>query len=317
MTGWRDLWGGRACRGSCPRILLIWLLLLAAPAIAEDRRTLGFSRLFSNDALGDQHDRWRTGSYGVSILRGPGWNGTLPAAPGVILEYRARAEIVAPANLASPSPRDRRYAGILSFGVHTHVALGAAEARIGADLVVTGPVTGLSGFQRAVHDLTGLPLPDASDQLGDRVYPMLSGEIGRPFRLTDGATFHPFVEGQVGFETLIRIGADLTIGHFGQGALLIRDTVTGQRVAGIRAPDGGKTGLSLTLGGDVARVEKSALLPEGGAAELRRDRSRLRAGLHWQGNRAEVFYGATWLSPEFVAQAEGQVVGSLQLRLRF
>lgn len=290
---------------------------LGSSADAQDRTTLGISRLFTNDALGDSHDRWRTASYGLSLLRGPEWTGTLPATPGRILEFRARAEIVAPQNLANPSPRDRRYAGILSFGVHTHAALGAAEARIGADLVVTGPVTGLSGFQHAVHKAISLPLPDTSNQLGNKVYPMISAEIARPYLLSQGVTLRPFVEGQVGFETLIRAGVDLTIGQFGDRALLLRDPVTGQRVAGVRAPEGGKPGVSLTLGGDVAHVGDSALLPAGGAAVLRRDRARLRAGLHWQGRRSEVFYGATWLSPEYEAQPEGQVTGSLQLRLRF
>jgi hypothetical protein len=146
---------------------------------------------------------------------------------------------------------------------------------------------------------------------------MLSGEIGQPIALAPNLTLRPFVEGQWGYETLIRAGADLTIGRFGQGALQVRDVVTGHRVAGIRAPDGGAPGLSVVLGGDVARVGDSALLPEDGAAVLRRDRMRLRAGLHWQGQRSDVFYGVTWLSPEFEDQREGQLVGALQLRLRF
>lgn len=302
------------------RIILLVSALVAGvgtAAAAQERKTIGVSRLFVNDALGDQNDRWRTGSYNLSVLRGPDWTGTLPTTPGEILEFRARAEIVAPANLARPSLRDRRYAGILSFGVHTHAALGLAEVRIGADLVGTGPVTGLSVFQREIHDALGLPLPDTSNQLGNHVFPMVSAEVGRPYRLGEGVSFRPFVEGQVGFETLIRAGADLTFGHFGEGALLIRDPVTGQRVAGVRAPEGGKPGVSLTLGGDIAQVGDSALLPEGGAAVLRQDRSRLRAGLHWQGQASDVFYGLAWLSPEYEGQPEGQLVGSLQLRLRF
>ena len=315
MTGWNRHFGG----GFRPRILwgLVLSALLALPAMADGRRTIGIARLFDNDALGDQKDRWRTGSYSYSLIRGADWTGTLPLVPGEILEFRLRAEILAPENLARPSRRDRRYAGILSFGVHTHAAIGQAEARIGADLVVTGPVTGLSGFQRQAHDLLGLPQPDASNQLGNHIYPMVSAEIGRSFRLGESVSLRPFVEGQVGFETLIRAGADLTIGHFGERALLIRDPVTGQRVAGVGAPEGGKPGFSLTLGGDVARVGDSALLPEGGAAVLRADRSRLRAGVHWQGQRSDVFYGVAWLSPEYEGQSEGQVVGSLQLRLRF
>jgi hypothetical protein len=314
MTALRNLWGG-AVR---PRLALAGLIaLLAVPALAEDRRTIGVSRLFTNDALGDQRDRWRTAGYGVSLLRGPDWTGSLPATPGRLLEFRLRSEIVTPEAIANPDPRDRRYAGILSFGLHTHAAVGAGEARIGADLVVVGPVTGLSGLQGHLHDLLGLPEPDTSNQLGNAVYPMLSGEIGRSYRLGRAVTIRPFVEGQWGFETLIRAGADLTLGRFGEDALALRDVVTGHRVAGIRAPGGGAPGLSLVLGGDVARVGDSALLPDDGTAVLRRDRTRLRAGLHWQGRRSDAFYGVTWLSPEFEGQHEGQLVGALQLRVRF
>lgn len=39
--------------------------------------------------------------------------------------------------------------------------------------------------------------------------------------------------------------------------------------------------------------------------------------MHWQGGQSEVFYGVTWLSEEFEEQPEGQVLGAVNLRLRF
>ena len=297
--------------------LLSLLIAFAIPAAAQERTTIGIGRLFNNDALGDQDDRWRTGSYALSWVRGPVWTGQMPVKPGALLEFRAFSEVVAPSNLASPGLPDRRYAGVLSFGVHTHFRLGSADARVGGTLVLVGPQTGLAGFQEAVHRAFGLPLPNTANQFGNAAYPMLSAESGRDLALGSNVTFRPFIEAQLGFETLARVGADVTFGHYGRGALLLRDIVTGQRYMGVRPPGGGESGVSFTIGGDFARVGKSELLPAGGTAVLANSRSRLRAGLDWHGGSTEVFYGVTWLSKEFEAQGSGQLVGSLHARIRF
>jgi hypothetical protein len=292
------------------------LCLTSATAGAQERVTLGHARLFTNDALGDTKDRWRTGSYFVSRLRGPAWQGSLPAVPGEVLEFRLRTEIVAPANLISPDPGDRRYAGILAAGVHTHFALGQAEASLGAELVVTGPQTGVGSFQREIHELLGLDAPQVlGDQIPDGFHPTLHAEIGQDFRLAPRLRLRPFLEAQAGIETFVRAGGDLVIGGWGEGGLLVRDSVTGQRVEGIAGTDG--QGLSLTVGGDIARMYDSELLPDGGAANLSDTRARLRAGVNWQGKSSELFYGVTWLGEEFDSQPDDQLVGSLRLRLRF
>ena len=75
-------------------------------------------------------------------------------------------------------------------------------------------------------------------------------------------------------------------------------------------------GFSLTLGADMARVFASEYFPSSGP-DLTDTRTRVRAGMQWQGHVASVFYGATYLSPEFAGQGEGQVVGSLNVNFRF
>ncbi|HHN73386.1 MAG TPA: DUF2219 family protein, partial [Thermopetrobacter sp.] len=92
-------------------------------------------------------------------------------------------------------------------------------------------------------------------------------------------------------------------------------SVTGQFYRG--TGDAGSAGYSLLLGADTARVFDSYLLPGADGYVLTDRRSRLRAGIHWQGATGSAFYGVTWLSEEFTAQPEPQAVGSLQLRLRF
>jgi Uncharacterized protein conserved in bacteria (DUF2219) len=71
------------------------------------------------------------------------------------------------------------------------------------------------------------------------------------------------------------------------------------------------------IGADVARMFDSALLPEGGAAELSTIRQRARAGVVWETEKLTVFYGATWLGEEFETQRQDQIVGSLSLNVNF
>jgi hypothetical protein len=296
-------------------LLVIGLALACLPAFAQDRSTLGWGRLFTNDSFGDGDDRWHTGSYGISVLRGTNWAGTLPARPGDILEFRAFGQIIAPSNLTVSDPTDRRYAGTLALGVHTHFALGQTEATVGGDLVMIGPQTRLGQFQTDIHEAFGFVVPQVlDDQIGNKLAPTLSGELARSYRIAENVTVRPFIAAQAGAETLVRAGGDIVIGGAWDNSLMLRDTVTGQRYSGI---DGRALGFSLTLGADVAHVFSSAYLPSGGLVELSDSRTRVRAGMEWQGTRAGVFYGLTYLGPEFEGQDSGQVTGSLNVNFDF
>lgn len=298
-------------------LLAIFALLSAAlPAVAQERVTLGWGRLFTNDALGDGDDRWRTGSYALSRIRGFDWTGSLPGRFGEVVELRLRADTIAPANLASPAADDRRYAGLVTVGLHTQARMAGFEAELGSDLTFVGPQTGIGEFQSWAHSAFGLGDVDAlKTQLGNAVYLSVSGEVGRRFTFGDRIELRPFIAAEAGVETLVRAGGDLVFGDFGRDDLMLRDTTTGQRYRGVEGTR--VDGLSFTFGGDIARVFDSALLPDGEAAEVSETRRRLRAGLQWQGARASVFYGVTYLGKEFEQQDEGQVVGSLNVSFRF
>lgn len=296
--------------------LLAVLTLSTAPASAQDERvTLGWGRLFTNDVFGDTRDRWRTGSYTLSRVRGSEWLGHLPATPGDILEFRAVGETIAPADLVSPDPDDRRYVGSLTFGLHTHFDWQGFDTSLGANLVITGPQSGASNLQARIHDLVGLPEPQVfGDQIGDNFFPTAVAEISRRIALPQGE-LRPFIEAQAGVEDFVRVGADLSFGGYTREALMLRDGPTGQRyraVAGSRIE-----GFSVTVGGDIARVYDSAYFVVGDAAQFEDTRSRARAGIHWQGERSEMFYGLTWLGKEFTTQPDTQVVGSINLRVKF
>jgi hypothetical protein len=71
------------------------------------------------------------------------------------------------------------------------------------------------------------------------------------------------------------------------------------------------------FGADIARVWSSEALPifDGDVVELIRFQGR--AGAQLSVSQADVFYGLSWMSPEFDGQPEGQLVGSLNANLRF
>ena len=297
---------------------LVASLSLAPAADAQERKRLGFGLLISNDFVDDGKDRWRTGGLQSSRIWGPAWDGTAPAGFGQLLELRLGAEIITPENLRVPSDSDRHYAGALSVGLHTHFQRGAAEFAVGGDLVFVGPQTGLDGFQDALHDLFSVPRPSDAvrdAQIGNGLNPTAVVEIGQSFALSDTATLRPFVEARAGNETLARVGFDLTFGEFGRGALLVRDSVTGQRYRAIEAD---WTGVSFVLGADVAHVIDSEFLPDNDPVSLDETRERVRAGVHWRSETGvSAFVGLTYLGEEFEGQDEGQVVGSLRVRLLF
>ena len=283
--------------------------------LAQNRGTLGIGRLFTNDFLGDYKDRWRTGAYVVSKVTSFGWTGARPERIGDIIEYRFRSDIIAPDNIINAAPGDRRYAGVLTFGIHTHFQRRRTEISMGGDLVITGEQTGVSSFQREAHKLLRTSRPGVlGNQIPNGFHPTAIVEFGRPFQISQSVSMRPFVELQVGAETLARIGADLQIGRLGLDELMLRDTATGQRY---RVNRGVGTGFAFVLGADIARVEHSIYLPASDGYMLTDSRKRLRLGVHWQGEKSSVFYGLTWLGEEFKAQPEAQIVGSVRLNIRF
>lgn len=291
---------------------------LSAQESGRDLSFIGFGQLLTNDIIGDRKDRWRTGSYQASLVWGPEWSGRLPGRFGDLLELRFGGEIITPADLSRVVPDDRPYAGILSLGLHSHFAYAGLENSIGLDIAVTGPQTGLDDFQSFLHNtFNGPKLSSAvrDQQVEDGVHPTLVVESGRSIHLSSGAEIRPFFEGRIGLESLARAGADITLGQVGRNALMIREAVTGQRY---RTVADGFEGLALVLGGDVAYVHSSALLPGDSGVTPEEYRTRLRTGIHWQPRRGiSGFYGLTWLSEEFTAQKDSQIVGSIRLSIDF
>ncbi len=298
--------------------LALCVIFTLSDSVAADRVRLGYGRLVTNDFIGDGYDRWRSGSVASSRVWGPEWTGSLPDGFGELLELRLGAQIIAPENLTVPGAADRPYAGALSIGLHTHYNMGGSDVSMGGDLVFTGPQTGLDEFQSFFHDtLKGQDLSAATrrGQVGNDVNPTAVVEIGRSYALGGAGHVRPFVEGRAGIETLVRVGADLTLGQVGTAELLSRDPVSGHRY---RTIVNDVAGFSWVVGGDVAYVAESEFLPSSSGLRLSDSRNRVRAGLHWTGQTGHrAFYGLTWLDREFKGQREGQIVGSVRIHVDF
>ena len=290
-------------------------LIIATPSAARD--FVGVGRLTTNDSLATWlDDRWRTGSGVLSFVTARNGQAELDRF-GDVVEFRLRAEVISPENIVRPRAGDRPYAAALSFGVHTHFAAGATEVSLGADLVLTGPQTGLQNVQGAIHDVLGIP--GASDatlttQIPNGVHAAGTVEIARRFDVSPTVQARPFLELQAGVETLSRVGVDFHIGQLARGETMLRDAITGHRY---RIGRDFTPGWSGVLGADLAYVADSIFLPSSSGVTLTNTRARARAGMHWQSNHISLFYGLTWLSPEFEAQRSGQTVGSMRLDFKF
>lgn len=279
---------------------------------------VGNSRLLTNDLIGDGKDRWRSGSYAVSFTFGDSVADGLPKSAGALMEYRLRAEILAPANLAVTTAfPDRPYAGVIGLGAFTHVQKDSFNLSYGGELVFVGPSTGLGNLQSWIHGGLGTTKPQMlGEQLPNRLYPTVQAEVSRDIFVGSNATLlRPFVEAQAGIETYARIGVDAILGNGFQRNFFTRDPTTGFPVTNVRRNRTQNVGF--ILGGDVAYVTHSNLLPTSRGYKVRDFRPRLRAGVMYEGKNTDVFYGATWLGREFQAQSGSQVVGSIRLNLRF
>lgn len=295
---------------------LLSTLSLSSGCLADESQVLGYGRLFSNDFLGDGHDRWRSGSFVMSQLRGPADLAGLPADLGQLIELRFRTEIIAPRKLSGSGPFDRPYAGLLSLGLHTHFENGNTEYSLGADLVTVGEGTGISSLQRMFHETSlGDRFSGFAPELDDAVYPTVLTEIARRVYLSDLIELRPFLEAQAGVETFFRIGGDVTFGNRCGNELRVRDVTTGFRYWAVSCPTTGE--LQGFLGADVAYIFDSKLLPSSFGVEARKVRPRARIGLRYSFEHGSIFYGLTWLGKEFEGQRSDQLTGSLSISIRF
>lgn len=292
--------------------LVVWCGQISGGA--AQTRFLGLGGFGTNDRLGDERDRWRTGSYELTVAYGKRWGGAPPPAPSAILGVRARAEVISPHPIEATGPDQRLYAGVLGVGLQGFTRHERAEIMAGVDLIVLGPQTRLDHLQRFIHkaDDGGNP-PPPDEQLGDAFVPTAYAELGQTFGGTLRA--RPFAEVQAGYESFARVGLDISLGGYGRDALMTRDVVSGQRYPVIMGP--ARRGLSLVAGGDIAVIANSRLFPSRNGPEERLYRPRGRVGAAWDSGRVWAFFGVAWLGREYEGAPSGQRIGTVTFNVRF
>lgn len=300
------------------RVLIFLAALFCAHSVyGAEFRLLGHASVFNNDYFGDGNDRWRTGSSSHAHFFGEPWDGSLKEAG--IYEFRLRGEVVAPTDASKPpTVGERPFVGMIAIGGAKLFRSHSFDMRLGAELAIIGPQTGVSDFVADAHEFLGFKHPRAADgELPNDLAPTASFEISRTFHRTVERPFElrPFAEAQIGVETYGRIGFDAFFARGVTGDLLSRDVVSGQMMTVITRQDAGS--LTPMIGADIAYVWDSAYLPRSSGLTHKRYRMRLRSGLRRVGAAQDLFFGMSWLSPEYEGQAGGQVLGSFSIDHHF
>lgn len=270
---------------------------------------------FTNDALGDAHDRWQTASYQRSWFFDQGTR-----MSDDTLEFRFRGQIVSPWHPSLQPGDDRPYATSLGLGAFTHKEIGGFDARMGAELLMIGDQTRLDWVQYTAHDLVGYDGgydprtrndPHVADSLGGRI----EIELAKDLQLGPSALVRPYVMAEAGSENAVRAGADFIFGGLAwQGdKKWTRDVVTGQALPSSRRG----SSFSFIAGADFGHVDSSYLIPDDSAVDLEQERVRARLGVQGSVGNLSIFFGQTWMSEEFVGQEEKQRLGTLSVSFAF
>lgn len=293
------------------------LVALAAaftlPAAMASAQTA--SSFFTNDHIGDGHDRWRSGAYTkfYSFEPSPEWDASI--------DIRLRSEILSPWGSAEqPAGADRPYAGMLGAGLFFNDYWGQVDYNFGFEAIFLGDMTGVQQFQDSFHETFGFegytPQP-GHDKLENDATGMISGELARKYTLGSAGAIRPFVTGKVGYEMFVRAGVDLMIGNYGSADRFVRDPVSGFLQPSSAQRADAMSGVSLLAGFDYTHVGRDYLITDGGSVDLKSGRTRSRLGMQAGLGPVSVFYGATRLSEEFEGQVEGQTVGTLSVEFNF
>lgn len=291
-----------------------FLLTLSAAAAAAGPTKSSF---FTNDFIGDGHDRWRSGSYSLNL-------GYEDDRFGVPYDIRLRSEIISGWGSSLQSDNDdRMYVGALGLGAFVNQNFGFADLTLGGEILAVGDQTGMADLQGAAHDAFGMsndsynPDTEPHAHIEDKFTGMLSAEGAMNYYFGSNGLVRPYAGAQYGYETFLRAGADVVIGNMSNADRWSRDPVSGfiQPSSSNRAD--AMEGFNLVAGLDFTAVTDSEFFPSESDVDLEPMRVRARLGGQASFGGFSVFYGATHLTKEFESQYEGQTVGTISIERLF
>lgn len=296
-------------------LLLCTITAVAVSSGAASAEAMKTS-FFTNDFIGDGHDRWRSGSYTTYWGYEGDWTG------GVGYDLRFRSEIISPWGSSDQAQDDDRpYVGMLGFGAFANERIGLTDLNFGGEFLIVGDQTGLSKLQNGFHKVFGfdgyMPEDDTHPHIEDAFTGMISGEVANNYFVGTKGSIRPFVGAQFGYETFMRAGVDFLWGNHSYAERFVRDPVTGFVQPSSTARASAMEGFSLLAGLDYTAVTSSDFLPDTADVEMEPGRIRARIGMQGKIGPASVFYGATHMTKEFTSQVEGQTVGTLSVSFPF
>lgn len=302
--------------------------------VSETEDILGEGMIW-NDRLGDGQDRYKTGGMTQSWLLPESVfsDGNWIDGHAAAIEFQGRGFIVTPNNTSNPAANDRPFAQYVGVGAYLRT-FGApknygadttlsVEHRAGIEVGLVGEPLPLFELQEALHG-NGIGR-NSANTLDTEV--LVNAEVKRTYRWhTDlDATeleVAPYAQGSFGMrENSARIGADLITGSSLKARTWNHEPAIGALIAGGSAPRDGIHWASW-VGGDIGYIASDAFLDGGfngsGPSTARTEvTARVRAGIMVEYNDFAASYSLAWLSPEFEAQPEGQLVGGFQIKYRF
>ncbi|MDH3665971.1 MAG: lipid A deacylase LpxR family protein [Paracoccaceae bacterium] len=313
--------------------------------LASSREIQG-ATLVWNDGLGDGQDRWKTGGLSQSVILPESSLGSVHWIDdqASALEVTLRALLMTPDNTAAAvaDGDDRAFAQYAGAGVFLRTFSQPATApgdfgiqglliqtddRVGIELGWQGDPLPLFEIQEAFHGMTGAGggRGNPANSIGGE--PLVNLEARRTWRLlAEGpgrdVEFAPFLQTSLGMrENSLRVGGDFFVGSALEGRIWGSDPATGAAFSQASMPRPG-TNWTLFAGGDLGYIASDAFLDGGvtadGPSVERRDLvGRARAGILVEHGRVGLGFSLNWLGREFESQPEGQLVGALQVRVRF
>ena len=292
-----------------------------------------------NDRFGDGKDRYKTGGMTQSWLLPESVLLDEPLFTGhaVALELQGRGFIATPNNTSAPTTSDRPFAqyvgvgGFLrTFGAPSFVnprITQSIEHRVGVEIGFQGEPLPLFEIQEALHGATGAGAMamTSANTLDSEVLVNLEAKRTYRYHMDLGETeidVAPYTMGSFGMrENSVRIGTDVVVGSSLSARTWNHDPAIGALIPGGSKPRDGVNWMSW-IGGDLGYVASDAFLDggfDGSGPSVNREEitARVRAGVMAEYDNFAVSYSVSWLSPEFTAQAEGQLIGAFQIKYRF
>ncbi len=317
--------------------------------LASSREIQG-ATLVWNDGMGDGQDRWKTGGLSQSVILPELSLGGVPWIDGQAsaLEVTLRALLMTPDNTtaAIAAGDDRAFAQYAGAGVFLRTFGQPAPApgefgaqglllqtddRVGIELGWQGEPLPLFDIQEAFHGFVGAggDRGNPANSIGGE--PLVNLEARRSWRLqAEGpgreVEFAPFLQTSLGMrENSLRVGGDVFVGSALEGRVWGTDPATGAIFSQASMPHPGPrpgTNWTFFAGGDLGYIASDAFLDggvtaDGPSVERRHFVGRARAGILVENGRVGVGFSLNWLGPEFESQPEGQLVGALQVQIRF